>query len=126
MSADDVLQFMRLLDSAPKSRRTWRVLQCHCRGCGDLAIEVFRTPVVTAPLVAVYNGLRQPDSAAPSILGMGDKGLRATTPTVSVLLTDIQDGLQVACKCGKRVVAAGTMLGAIRNGQRKVVLDAPA
>lgn len=123
MSADDVLQFLRLLDKAPKSRRVWRVLQCNCRGCGELAVEVFRTPVDGAPLVAVHTGMRR--EPGQSILGMEDKGLRATDPTVSLLLFDFQDGLHVSCKCGKRVVKAATLLDAVRAGQREVVLDTP-
>lgn len=126
MSADEVQRFLGLLANAPKSRRTWRVLQCHCRGCGDLAVEVFRTPVETAPLVAVHSGLKpMTDESGSYPLGIGHKGIRATGATVQVLLTANQDGLQVACKCGKRLVPAATLLTAVRTGQSDMVLDAP-
>ncbi len=121
-TADEVQQFLALLAGAPKSRRSWRVLQCHCRNCGALAVEVFRTPVDTAPLVAVHAGLKP---VATSILEIDHKGIRADGPTVQVLLTNNQDGLQVACKCGKRVVAAATLLNAVRSGQNQIVLDTP-
>lgn len=123
MSADDVLTFLRLLDSRPKSHRTWRLVQCHCRRCDDLAVEVFRTPVESAALVAVCFGLKR--EPGQSILGVADKAIRANDPTVTVLWTDIQDGIAVACKCGKRVVPVSLLLGAVRAGERRVILEAP-
>lgn len=125
MSAQqDVVRFLALLDNAPKSRRTWLVLQGHCRYCGDRAIEVYRTPVAGAPLVAVHTGMKR--GPGTSILGLGDKGLRADAPTISVLLSANQDGLHVACKCSKRVVTAATLLDAVHDGRRELVLtDTP-
>lgn len=122
---DDVLQFLGLLGGAPKSRRAWRVLQCHCRGCGDLAVEVFRTPMDAAPLVAVYAGLKPAESGGRILGGLHDKGVRATEPTVAVLVSDLQDGFEVACKCGKRLIPARVLLAAVRTGQRELVLDTP-
>jgi hypothetical protein len=125
--SEEVLKFLQLLEKAPKSRPTWRVVACHCRGCGELAIEVFRTPVASMPLVAVHYGLTaldmEPGKTYP--LGIKHKGVRASDPTVSVLANDIQDGLEVACKCGKRVVPAATLLSAVRGGESALVLDTP-
>jgi len=59
--AEEVLTFLRLLWKSPKSRRRWRVLECHCPRCGELAIEVFRTPAASAPLVAVHFGVKTLD-----------------------------------------------------------------
>jgi hypothetical protein len=127
MSAEEVLSFLRLLERAPQSRRTWRVLQCHCRGCGDLAIEVFRTPFSSAPMVAVHFGLKALDTEPGQIypLGIEHKGVRASDPTVSVLSNELQTGLEVACKCGKQVVPAATLLGAVRRGETTTTLDTP-
>lgn len=127
MSAEEVLSFLRLLEKAPKSRRTWRVLECHCRGCGERAIEVFRTPVGSAPLVAIHFGLKALDMEPGKIypLGIKHKGVRASDPTVSVLSNELQDGLEVACKCGKRVVPAVTLLSAVRRRESALILDTP-
>jgi hypothetical protein len=124
VSAEEVQRFLALIAAAPKSRRSWRVLQCHCRSCGALAVEVFRTPVETAPLVAVHEGLKAVAEPGGSYqLGIDHKGIRAGGPTVQVLFTRNQDGLQVACKCGKHVVPAATLLDAVRDGQTQIVLD---
>lgn len=127
MTEQDVMAFLRLLEKAPASRRKWRVLECHCRACGDLAIEVFRTPTDFASLVAIHFGLKaqnmEPGKLYP--FGLQHKGIRASAPTVSVLQSTLQDDLEVACKCGKRQVPVSTLLATVREKRRKVVLDTP-
>ena len=96
--AEEVLTFLRLLWKSPKSRRRWRVLECHCPRCGELAIEVFRTPAASAPLVAVHFGVKTLDMEPGKLypLGIQHKGVRASDPTVSALSSELQDGLEVA------------------------------
>ncbi len=128
---DNIRTFLELLGKSPKSRHTWRALACNCRGCGDLVIEVFKTPDDFARLVAVHHGLRPPPEGSHTPVWTGHpaaldgKGVRSNATTVTVLLTDSQDGIEVACRCGKQVVPVATLLGAVRRGGKSFVLDTP-
>ncbi len=121
---DELVRFLRLLGKEPTSRRKWRALEIYCARCNDLAAEVFRAPTGPVPLLAVYRGLKTPNVEPGTIrpIGLQGKSIRDDYTHVLPLASGRQDGIELACRCGKHVIAAAAVIRAARCRQLRLVV----